>query len=161
MKISLLIPLILLMTLGGFKKIQVGDDHPQINGPSELQGSWHLVSFKYGEDKEYSQVPEFVKYVKHITKRHFSWASYNEDGDVVGAGGGTYRIEDNQYFEVIDFFHPPGTNLAGTSVTYDFTVDGNKWTISGYIKAVNLDPNSAEWKQIDSTKLEEVWMRIM
>ena len=67
--------------------------------PEHIQGTWELESFKYGTDKEYNEVPEFVKYVKSVTDTHFSWASYGEDGDVVGAGGGTYEVEGNKYIE--------------------------------------------------------------
>ena len=153
---SLLI-LTVIIGLTGFSRL----DQNQPQQTIDLRGTWKLMAFKYGSDEKFSDVPEFVKYVKNITRSHFSWASYDEEGNIVGAGGGTYVVEGDKYIEKIDFFHPPGSSLSGTSVTFNFTLEGNKWTISGYIKSLNLDPNSGEWSSIDSTKLEEVWVRAM
>jgi hypothetical protein len=126
-----------------------------------LIGSWHLVQYKYGDDESYSDVPEFMYYVKNVTKSHFSWCSYNpEDGNIVGAGGGTYELSDKKYTENTAYWYPSGTSIPGTETSFDYNLKGKRWTISGYIKAVELNPASGEMVPIDSTYISEIWMRL-
>ena len=127
---------------------------------ANLEGSWTLIKYKYGGDAEYSEVPQIVTYVKHITKNHFSWASYGEKGELINAGGGRYSFKDGKYREEIDYFHPIGSNLPGTYVDFDYSITGNNWQISGYVKNVQLNPGSGEFEQVDSIKLDEVWQRL-
>ena len=66
---------------------------PNPDPNDKLIGSWNLVQYKYGADESFNDVPEFMYYVKNITRNNFSWCSYNpEDGEVIGTGGGTYEI---------------------------------------------------------------------
>jgi hypothetical protein len=131
-------------------------------GPNEkLIGSWNLVKYKYGMDSEYNNVPEFMYYIKNVTSTHFSWCSYNpEDGKVIGAGGGTYTVNKKEYIESTDFWYPSGTNIPGTKTTFEYKIKGNMWTISGYIKEVELNPSSGEMAPIDSIYISEVWQRV-
>ena len=128
---------------------------------NDLMGSWTLVKYRYGQDTELNQVPEFLNYVKNVTESHYSWCSYNpEDGSVAGAGGGTYEFTGGKYIEKTDFWFPSGTDIPGTETAFDTELKGNMWTIRGYIKSVELDPGSGEFVEIDSTFMEEVWMRV-
>ena len=140
----------------------LGLNVPPSEAPNEkLIGSWNLVQYKYGEDENYNDVPEFMYYVKNITQRRFSWCSYNpEDGEVIGTGGGTYEIVGKKYVESTDFWYPSGTNIPGTQTAFDYKIKGNRWTISGYVKEVELSPSTGEMVRVDSTYIEEVWMRI-
>lgn len=132
-------------------------DKPQ----EKLLGSWTLVRYKYGHDADYNNVPEFIYYVKNITSTHFSWCSYNpEDGNVIGAGGGTYNANDKEYIENTEFWYPSGTSIPGTKTTFNYKIKGNMWTINGYIKEVELNPSSGEMAPIDSIYISEVWQRI-
>ena len=137
-----------------------------VNPPDEKQknkllGSWTLVQFKYGQDAEFNNVPEFMYYVKNITESHFSWCSYNpEDGNVIGSGGGTYEMDEKSYIESTDFWFPSGTSIPGTKTKFDYKLKGNMWTISGYIKEVELNPSSGEMAPIDSIYISEVWQRV-
>ncbi len=134
---------------------------PEVEPQNNLLGSWTLVQYKYGADAEYNHVPEFMYYVKNITESHFSWCSYSpEDGNVIGAGGGTYSISDKSYIESTDFWFPSGTSIPGTKTTFDYKIEGNMWTINGYIKEVELNPSSGEMAPIDSIYISEVWQRI-
>lgn len=127
----------------------------------KIQGSWTLVEFKYGYEAEYEKVPAFIYYVKNVTESHFSWCSYNpEDGKVIGTGGGTYSIDGKNYIESTDFWYPSGTSIPGTTTTFTYKLKGNMWTISGYIKDVELNPSSGEMVPIDSTYISEVWQKI-
>ena len=128
---------------------------------NSILGTWEMVSYKYGTDTFLSDVPEFIKYRKHITDSHFSWVSFGEGGDNIhGTGGGTYKLKDGKYVEKIEFFMPPGSNLTGTSVAFDYSLDNDQWSISGYVKEVNLNPTTGEFAAVDSTWLEEVWKRV-
>ncbi len=137
-----------------------------INRPVEkpknkLIGSWTLVKYKYGHDAEFNNVPEFIYYVKNLTDSHFSWCSYNpEDGNVIGTGGGTYTIKEDTYVENTEFWYPSGTSIPGTRTSFKYKLKGNMWTISGYIKEVELNPATGEMAPIDSTYISEVWQRI-
>ena len=133
-----------------------------LNGPQDkLIGSWSLVQYKYGHDSEYNDVPEFMYYVKNITSSHFSWCSYNpEDGNIIGTGGGTYSVDKKIYIESTDFWYPSGTSIPGTKTSFDYEIKGNMWTISGYIKEVEINPSSGEMVPIDSTYISEIWQRI-
>jgi len=147
--------IILIPLLVGF--MQAPKDLPG----DELLGSWSLVQYKYGQDAEYNDVPEFMYYVKNVTKSHFSWCSYNpEDGKVIGAGGGTYIIDGMDYIESTNFWYPSGTSIPGTKTTFNYKVEGNMWTISGYIKEVELNPATGDIAPIDSIFISEVWQRI-
>ena len=125
----------------------VGFTQTPKEGPQDkLLGSWSLVQYKYGQDAEYNDVPEFM---------------YNpEDGKVIGAGGGTYSVGGKDYIESTDFWYPSGTSIPGTKTTFTYKIEGNMWTISGYIKEVELNPATGEIAPIDSTYISEVWQRI-
>ncbi|BDC99330.1 hypothetical protein [Persicobacter psychrovividus] len=130
------------------------DHHP-------LAGSWELSEFRYGKDEALNELPEQLKYVKHITEEHFTWVSYSPtDGGVVGAGGGTYELNKDYYTEHIKFFQPAGSNLVGTSVKFKYELKKNQWKIWGYIHEIQIDPSSGKFTKVDSTYLEEVWHRL-
>ena len=124
-------------------------------------GSWQLESYKYNQDVSFSNVPDFVRYIKNITSSHYSWCSFeSEAGNVISTGGGSYEISDENYIETTEVWYPSGTGIPGTSTQFEYQVTSNKWTISGYIHNVELSPESGELQEIDSTYMEEVWVRI-
>lgn len=134
---------------------------PEVEPQKEIQGSWTLVKYRYGNDQVLQNVPEFMVYVKNITDTHFSWCSFSpEDGNVIGTGGGTYEFKNGKYVEKTEYWFPSGTDIPGTQTAFDYKLKGNSWTISGYIKNVELDPSSGDIQEIDSTYLEEVWQRV-
>jgi hypothetical protein len=140
-----------------FGIVNTPDEKPK----NKLLGSWTLVQFKYGHDAEFNDVPEFMYYVKNLTDSHFSWCSYNpEDGNVIGSGGGTYVMTDKTYIESTDFWFPSGTSIPGSKTSFNYKLKGNMWTISGYIKEVELNPSSGEMAPIDSIYISEVWQRL-
>ena len=126
-----------------------------------LEGAWRLISYKYGKDTEFTKVPRFMSYRKILTKGHFTWVSYGENGDdVIGAGGGSYKVNGSKYTETSDFFHPFRSDIVGTSTEFDFSLSGNIWKISGVIKSVKIDPKTGKSSEITETKLSEVWERM-
>ncbi len=148
--------LLFLVSLGF---ISFGHSPPQ---NQQVLGSWEMIAYKYGADSVFHEVPEFIKYVKHVTETHYTWVSFQADGDeIVGAGGGRYQVMENRYIESIDFFYPQGNNLVGTSTTFNFEIANNIWYISGYVNDIQLDPSSGEYVKVDSVKLEEKWRRLL
>lgn len=128
---------------------------------SKFEGSWGLVKYKYGTGDDLSEVPAFMRYVKNVTKNHFSWCSFNpEDGKVVGMGGGTYHFNKENYVEKTDFWYPAGSGIPGTETSFSYTFKGKQWTIEGYIKSLTLNPSTGEFTQIDSTYMIEVWQKL-
>lgn len=147
--------LIILPIIFGFTLV------PENSPQDKLLGSWTLVQYKYGQDSEYNDVPEFMYYVKNVTASHFSWCSYNpEDGNIIGTGGGSYTANNKLYIESTEFWYPSGTSIPGTKTSFKYEIKGNMWTISGYIKEVELNPSSGEMVPIDSTYISEIWQRI-
>lgn len=133
---------------------------PKSDAKEDVKGSWTLVKYRYGSDDVLHDVPEFMVYVKNITDTHFSWCSFSpEDGNVIGTGGGTYEFKDGKYVESTQFWFPSGTDIPGTTTAFDSKMKGNTWTISGFIRNVELNPSSGELEQIDSIFMEEVWQR--
>lgn len=144
-----------------FASFDGSDQKRVVENDEQLIGSWKMVSYRYGNDSIFREVPIFTKFVKHLTKSHFTWVSYQEDGNmIVGAGGGTYRTDGETYTENIEFFHPVGTGIIGTSVDFNYRTDGRKWFISGWVKSVQFDPKTGKYDLVDSTKLEENWLKI-
>lgn len=133
---------------------------PLDNSIADLRGSWTLIKYKYGTERDLSDVPEIITYVKHLTDKHFSWASYGENGNLIAAGGGTYMLTAEKYSENIAYFYPLGSNLPGSSVDFDYHLKGNDWTISGYVKNIQINPGNGKYEPIDSVRLEEVWRRL-
>ncbi len=124
-----------------------------------LVGTWKLVSYKYGKDTEFSDMTDMMDQIKLITDSHFTWASYDEE-EMMGAGGGTYTWEEGKYVEQIDFFHPKGDGMAGSTQVFECELDGDRWIHRGYIKHYELDAETLDFVLSDSSRLEEVWVRI-
>ncbi len=128
---------------------------------SKFEGSWKLLKYNYGTGEGLSEVPQFMNYIKNVTKTHFSWCSFNpEDGKVIGMGGGTYRFNKTNYFEETDFWYPTGSGIPGTETAFKYSFKGKNWTIEGYVKSLTLDPSTGEFTEIDSTYMIEVWQKL-
>jgi hypothetical protein len=112
---------------------------------SRLIGTWKMTSAKYGGEAH--EFPAGTTMVKHVTPTHFMWATYDEDGAVSRAAGGTYTLKESKYEE-----HPE----YGISVDFDiikgkpqsFTceIDGDKWHHHGALS--------------NGLTIDEVWVRM-
>ncbi len=128
---------------------------------SKFEGSWELLKYKYGAGEDLSEVPEFMSYVKNVTRTHFSWCSFNPDnGKVIGMGGGTYHFGKATYIENTDFWYPTGSGIPGTETSFKYTLNEKQWKIEGYVKSLTLDPSTGDFTKIDSTYMVEVWQRL-
>lgn len=95
-----------------------------------LEGTWYLTKAKWDDDAEH-KTPEQNVY-KIYTDRHFFFLYYN-DTELLGAGGGTYKVDNNTFTEKLTYFSWDSTAI-GTSQTYDWTLTGNTFHQSGLIK---------------------------
>lgn len=138
----------------------ISSSTPTDDNIADLRGSWTLIKYKYGAERELHDVPEIITYVKHLTSKHFSWASYGDNGNLIAAGGGTYQLTADVYSEHIEYFYPLGSNLPGSSVDFNYKLKGNDWTISGYVKNIQINPGNGKYELVDSVRLEEVWRRL-
>ncbi len=130
------------------------------NSDIDLVGSWELVSYMNQNESLWSDYPDFVGYIKHITPTHFVWVKYNADGDeVMSEGGGTYSLEGNTYTENIEFMYPSGSKQVGTSLPFTVEMKDGKWYHTGYVKKIETDPATGKSTVTDSTLIREIWKK--
>jgi hypothetical protein len=111
------------------------------------QGTWKLVSMKYGDAKEFSDFPEGHQRVKLITQTHFTWIQYDTtEKQVQSVAGGPYSLEGNVYTETIEFAGEGMTAYLGGKHAFTIRVDGDKFFLSGQLA--------------DGLKIEEIWQRV-
>ncbi len=136
-----------------------------VNKDFQITGTWTLKQYKDvdGENPDaWSTYDEGIIYEKYITPSHFTWIQYNKTSNkLIGAGGGTYSFDGNQYVENIDFFFPPGSNELGQSIPFEFGYKDGQWYHKGYAKVIEMDIETGDMIQVDSTKIEEIWERSM
>jgi hypothetical protein len=122
-------------------------DDPKAEGKSEnkLVGTWKLVSAKYG-GMEF-KFPEGTTMVKHVTPTQFMWATYDKDGNVSRAAGGSYSLKGGVYEETPEYGVGSDFDLIkGKSHAFKWKVDGKKWFHDG--------------KLANDLTIEEVWERV-
>jgi hypothetical protein len=110
-----------------------------------LVGTWKLVSGKYGgQDFKF---PEGSTHIKHITPTQFMWATYDKDGVVSRAAGGTYTLKGETYEELPEYGISSDFDLIkGKAQTFTWKVEGDKWYHNG--------------KLSNGLTIEEVWQRV-
>jgi hypothetical protein len=111
-------------------------------------GTWQLVSTKYGDAKEFSDVPKDERHVKMLTATHFIWVIYDGKTNLVSTSmGGSYTLHNGKYTETVEFFLPKEMEgYLGKKQEFTLKIDGDKFFQSGTLS--------------DGTKIEEVWQRI-
>ena len=112
-----------------------------------IQGTWQLVSCKYGPTASgFTDFPEVMHRIKVINETHFIWVQYDTlSRKVVSSAGGSYTIIGNTYTESLDF----GLAMDGylkQNHTYTVKVEGDIFFLSGL-----LAPDY---------KIEEIWKRV-
>ncbi len=124
---------------------QSGEAKADAKSENKLVGTWKLVSAKYGGEE--FKFDEGLTTVKHVTPTQFMWASYDKDGKVTRAAGGSYTMKGDAYEEVPEY----GTGedfdvIKGKAQTFKWKVEGNKWHHNG--------------KLSNGLTIEEVWERV-
>jgi hypothetical protein len=119
-------------------------------GPSaklqdKIIGTWKLVSAKYSGQAV--NFPEGSTMLKHITPSQFMWATYDKDGKVFRAAGGSYTLKGEEYVEAPEYGIGQDFELIkGKTHTFQCRIDGNTWHHDG--------------KLSDGQTIEEVWERV-
>jgi hypothetical protein len=109
---------------------------------NNLVGTWKLVSGKYGGQQ--SNLPEASTTLKHMTPTHYTFVTYNRDGEVTRIGGGSYAFGGKVMENTMEY--GVGSDLKsrrGKPQTYDCKVEGKKLYQSGKLST--------------GLTLEEVW----
>jgi hypothetical protein len=112
---------------------------------TKLVGTWKLVSAKYGgQDFKF---PEGTTHIKHVTPTQFMWATYDKDGLVTRAAGGTYTLDGEKYVETPEYGVSDDFKvIKGKAQSFKCKVDGNKWFHNGTLS--------------NGVEIEEVWQRV-
>jgi hypothetical protein len=112
-----------------------------------IQGTWQLVSYKYGPTASgFTDFPEVMRRIKVINETHFIWVQYDTLSRKVGSSaGGSYTVVGNTYTESLDF----GLAMDGylkRSPAFTIKIEGDMLFQSGL-----LTPDY---------KIEEIWKRV-
>jgi len=84
--------------------------------------------------------------MKILSGNYFQWAAFNSDTkQCSGTGGGTYKLQDNQYTETIHFFSRDSSRV-GVSLTFDYKLNGADWYHNG--KGTTGNPVSEVWEKV-------------
>ena len=130
----------------------------QANTDLSLAGTWELVSYMDASLEAWTEYPDFVGYMKHITPTHFVVFKYNKEGDeVMFELSGTYTLDGNTYIENIITGYPPAPRRVGASHTFTKEMRDGKWHLSGYIYTMETDADSGKTVVRDSTLIQEIW----
>jgi hypothetical protein len=120
---------------------RAGSDEPTrvTQRDNKLLGTWKLVSPK---------LPEGYVQVKHVTPVGFMWATYDKDGEVVAALGGSYTLKGENYEEVPEYGLSGDllTALRGKTQSFKWKIEGNKWHHTGKLST--------------GQRIAEVWQRV-
>ena len=124
-----------------------GAEKPPKNADSHL-GTWQLVSAKYGDAKEFSDVSDSGPHIKMLTPDRFIWVIYDSKTKLISRSmGGSYRLQGSSYTETVEFFLPKGMKIyLGKEQTFTIRVEGDKLFQSGQLS--------------DGMKIEEIWQRV-
>ena len=110
--------------------------------PKLLLGTWKLVSGKYGDVQ--STLPEAATTLRHITATHYTWLTYDKNGEVTRIGGGLYAFDGKTLETTLEY--GVGADLKarkGKRQAYQCRIEGKTLYQSGALST--------------GLKLEEVW----
>jgi hypothetical protein len=124
-----------------------GADKPQMDAASHL-GTWRLISAKYGDAKEFSDVSNQGPHIKMLTADRFIWVIYDSKTKLVAMSmGGSYSLQGSNYRETIEFYLPEGMKVyLGKEQVFTIRVEGDRLFQSG--------------KLSDGQNIEEIWQRV-
>jgi hypothetical protein len=138
------IPLLALSVLFAFAtRGAVADEPAKLE--DKIIGTWKLISAKYsGEEVKF---PEGSTMLKHITPSQFMWATYDKDGKVYRAAGGSYTLKGEEYAEAPEYGIGNDFELIkGKTHTFQCRIEGNTWHHDGKLSS--------------GQTIEEVWERV-
>jgi hypothetical protein len=111
----------------------------------KLVGTWKLVSAKYGGQEFH--FPEGHVMIKHVTPSQFMWVTYDKEGQVTRAAGGSYTLKGETYEELPEYgLSGDFEIIKGKPQTFQCKIEDNTWHHDG--------------KLSNGQTIEEVWERI-
>ena len=113
-----------------------------------MAGAWHITERSNGGQGELMKIHQegTRKTLKLLSKTRFQWFAIDPAvKGFYGTGGGTYTAKDGKYTENIQFFSRDN-NRVGTSLKFDWKLDGGRWDHSG--------------KSSDGKPIHEIWEKI-
>jgi hypothetical protein len=114
---------------------------------SNLLGTWELVSYEYGSQKQFADFPKDRRRIKMITETQTVWFEFPTSTREIQAGaGGAYTLVGDTYTESKDFAVGGMMPYLGKKHVYTIHIAGDRLTVSGVLS--------------DGLKIEEVWHRI-
>jgi len=122
-------------------------DEPKAGAKADnkLVGTWKMSTGKYGGTE--LKIPEGHTMLKHVTPEQFMWATYDKDGMVTRAAGGSYTLKGETYEETPVYGISSDFDIIkGKAHTFTWKVEGNKWHHTG--------------KLSNGLTIEEVWERV-
>jgi len=114
---------------------------------SSLLGTWELVSYNYGDQKEFADFQKDRHRIKMITETHYIWFEFPTSTKEIQTGaGGSYSFSGDIYTESTDFAIGGMTSYLGKKHVFTVRVEGDRLTQSGALST--------------GLKIEEIWHRI-
>ena len=110
-----------------------------------MAGAWHITERSNGGQGDLVKIHQegTRKTLKLLSKTRFQWFAIDPAvKGFYGTGGGTYTAKDGKYTEDIQFFSKDN-NRVGTSLKFDWKLNGGRWDHSG--------------KSSDGKPIHEVW----
>ncbi len=112
---------------------------------SEIQGTWEMVSYKYGGDSVL--LPNHGKHIKIITDTTFCWVDVgNPLSLVTDAAGGTYSLSGNNYIEYIEYGGREMLPYVGKEQKFVVTIKNDTLHLKGSLST--------------GEKIEEIWAKL-
>ncbi|MFT6856353.1 MAG: hypothetical protein ACJA0X_002332 [Cyclobacteriaceae bacterium] len=153
-----LIPLLVIIISSCTNPVQdKKEDLPEING---VTGSWNLDQYidHVNKGQDWISYDDTILYQKHITDSHFTWFKYDsKNNNLLGMGGGNYKIEKGNYIENIEFFYPPGSSELGQAIPFNLKFEKGMWYHSGMAKEYELDIETGDMEEVGTIMIEEIW----
>lgn len=125
--------------------VTVTADEPRAKTENKLIGTWKAVYAKY--DGQEVNRPEGFTQLKHVTPTQFMWATFDKEGKVLAAIGGSYTLKGHDYVELPEYgLGEAFDQLKGKPQPFTWKIEGNKWHHSGKLSS--------------GLTIEEVWERV-
>jgi hypothetical protein len=115
---------------------------------SALSGIWRFGARvnEEGEAGERRGADSPRQTMKILSGRYFQWAAFNyKTKQFSGTGGGTYKLQDDQYAETIQFFSRDNSR-SGKSLTFECKLIGTDWYHKG--RGTSGNPVSEVWEKV-------------
>jgi len=137
------------LTVAVLAIMQFGHAAPQADSENKfkLDGTWELVTYKYGAAAAPSAMPKDRREIKLISGTHFVWVVYDlRSRKPISVGGGTCSLQADHYIEQVEFGDKRPKDLIDKTQSFRIAIDGDKWQQSGVLS--------------NGLRIEETWRRI-